>query len=662
MKNIFKVLSVLFFFSCFNYLYAQPDNMYYKDSRPWTRWWWFASEITRESVADNLLWLKNNGFGGAEIAWVYPLNRMQKDTVNYTPRQEWLSPEFSQIVTYAKKFADSLGLGCDFTFGTLWPFGDSKVPFDEATMNMIDGNWRQQITASWEYPKKGFVIDHLNKKALYNYGERVGNSLKQALEGSKSGLFCDSWEVETRYLTTYGFEDTFFKKYGYNLFLYKDSLYSNNEPYKSVRYDYMKLLSEYVIQEFYKPYTKLCNDLGAFSRVQCSGAPCDIISAYSAVDVPESEALLFEPTFSNIVASAASLSGKRIVSAETFTCLYGWPRIHLGEEQTADLKLLVDALFANGVNHIFWHGKPYNTVGTDTTRFYASVHVGSSGSLAEEIPAFNKYMEKVSSVMKEGNIYSDVAVYLPTEDCWIAGELPVEKQFIWAWGEYEQRYTYLPDELKGYRPLWINSEFLNKAEYSEGLLKTGDCEFKALYVDVKYLDIEALKKILELAKKGFPVCLKQIPEEPGFIKSGEKYKSLIDDLLKCGNVKTKWKDIGSVKPFITGNINFDYWCRETSGGLYIFFANPKSRNLSFPLEYGQSYNTEKYSSAIAVQYNQTVYPFHLEFEPYQSLLVKIDNVTKKSGFIDISFIPKTPVVIPRVKSGKELWEVEKPGK
>ena len=211
MTNYIKLL-ILFFLSLNNIAAAQVRDGFYKDSRPRTRWWWFAAEIDKASVADNLIWLKNNGFGGVEIAWVYPLNRMNKDTVNYTPRQEWLSNEWSQMVAYAKKCADSLGLSCDFTFGTLWPFGDSKVPFNEATMNMIDKNWRQEITASWEYPKKGLVIDHLNKKAFYNYGERVGNALKPGLEGSKSGLFCDSWEVETKFLSTTGFENAFIKK------------------------------------------------------------------------------------------------------------------------------------------------------------------------------------------------------------------------------------------------------------------------------------------------------------------------------------------------------------------------------------------------------------------------------------------------------------------
>ncbi len=71
-----------------------------------------------------------------------------------------------------------------------------------------------------------------------------------------------------------------------------------------------------------------------------------------------------------------------------------------GKEQVADLKLVADALFANGVNQVIWHGMPFNPVGIDTIMFYASVHVGRKGNLAKDIPAFNSYMTKVCGYMK----------------------------------------------------------------------------------------------------------------------------------------------------------------------------------------------------------------------------------------------------------------------
>jgi hypothetical protein len=629
----------------------------YRDSRPWTRWWWFASVITKADIADNLAWLKDNGFGGVEIAWIYPLNRMQKDTVHYAERQAWLSPEWTEMTAYAKQCADDLGLGCDFTFGSLWPFGDTKVPFEEAAMNMNDPKSRQEITASWEYPKKGYVIDHLSRNAFSHYAERTGNALRPALRGSVSGLFCDSWEVETKYLTTPGFEKRFSERYGYSLSDYVDGLYSNSEPFRSVRYDYMKLVSEYVIEEFYKPFTQKSHELGAYSRVQCAGAPCDIISSYAVVDVPETEALLYEPAYANIVASAAALAGKRVVTSETFTCLYGFPNDHQSEEQTADLKLLADALFANGVNHIIWHGKAFNLAGQDTTKFYASVHVGKNGSLAAEIPAFNKYMEKVSSYMKQGTTLSRVAVYLPTEDGWIAGELPIEKQFIWVWGAYEQRYTYMPEELKAWRPLWINGEFLKKATFQDGRLQVGDLSFAALYIDVRYMDMAALQRVAELAEHGLPVCLKQVPGEPGLRKTGDAYKALIAKLMQFDHVKTSWDAMNAIPPVIAGAERFDYWCRETGEGLYVFLANPKSKNLKFPLDYGQSLNKQTEIVSVAIHFRGKTIPLALKFDPYQSLLVKIDN-DNKATMIDISFTPKTPIFKARVKKGREKWEVE----
>jgi len=102
-------------------------------SKPYARYWWFASEIKKGDIKYNLDWLKQNGFGGVELAWVYPLNSRHRNLdTTYTPRQQWLSPEWQDVVSYAMLYADSLGLACDLTLGTLWPFGDSYVRYERA--------------------------------------------------------------------------------------------------------------------------------------------------------------------------------------------------------------------------------------------------------------------------------------------------------------------------------------------------------------------------------------------------------------------------------------------------------------------------------------------------------------------------------------------------
>ena len=108
------------------------------------------------------------------------------------------------------------------------------------------------------------------------------------------------------------------------------------DSFPDVRYDYMLHMDEYVTNGFYKPYVQKCKELGAWSRVQCLSAPADVMTLYSLVDIPETEAMLNNPNFSRIVSSSACLSSKYLVSSETFTCMYGFPATYLRQEQTAD--------------------------------------------------------------------------------------------------------------------------------------------------------------------------------------------------------------------------------------------------------------------------------------------------------------------------------------
>ena len=119
-------------------------------------------------------------------------------------------------------------------------------------------------------------------------------------------FFCDSWEVDPLQLGYEGIFVDFKKKYGYDLASYKDDL----DHHTDVRFDYRKLLSDKILSSFYEPYGRICHNAGAKARVQCHGAPTDILAAYALSDIPESESLLFDPDFSLIAASAAALTDK----------------------------------------------------------------------------------------------------------------------------------------------------------------------------------------------------------------------------------------------------------------------------------------------------------------------------------------------------------------
>ena len=606
----------------------------YGSSKPYTRWWWFASIIKNEDIKDQLDWLKQNNFGGVEIAFVYPVNKNPKAV-----RIPWLGKEWQGAVSYAKQYADSIGLGCDFTFGTLWPFGGTFVKDSDRTRIWGDPGFKQPLAKSWTMPDTGNVVNHMDKGAFERYAKVMGDALSPALKGTKSSIFCDSWEVDTKYIWTEGFDKVFQKQFGYDIRPFMDSIYSKSNA--GPRYDYMKLVSKLVLNEFYLPFTQKAHELGALSRVQIAGAPVDLIKAYASVDVPETEAMLYEPGYTKIVSSAAALSGKTIVSSETFTCLYGWPSKNIRKEQTADLKLVADALFANGVNQVIWHGMPYNPKGIDTIYFYASVHVGKKGSLTEELPSFNNYLKKVSEKMRFGRTYSDIAVYLPTEDSWIAGEYPKELQSPWSWGAYEMRYEHFDPELKGYQPLWVNNDFLVRSGFKDNTLWINDLPFKMLYVDARSLDIETLKTISKLAEKGLPVCLKQKPSQSGY-KKDEDFETMLNKLQLLPNVSGDFKKLIKQAPLVQGDNIPQFWCRTDDKSATFFFANPKTEKLSYPVTYGQSYQDSTFSGNVVINIKGRSTPVELKFKPYQSLLLTIDE-KGETRFEDISFVPKTPV-------------------
>ncbi|MCP4181235.1 MAG: hypothetical protein GY756_26020 [bacterium] len=612
------------------------NKSYYRNRKPLTRWWWFSCLIEKKEIDRQLKWLKDNNFGGAEISFIYPIEGKETGF-------KWLSSEWSDLVLYTKNTAEQLDLHLDFTLGTVWPFGGSIVSKKDASKT-FSGLSEQRLTRAWDIRENaaGYILNHMDKSALRRYFNKIYSALKPALEaGSKSALFCDSWEVITDNLWTDRFDESFKSMFGYDLEPFK----TNIDSYEDVRYDYRKLLAKYILNEFFIPFTEYCNKVDSYSRVQCHGAPIDLIAGYVEVDVPETEAILFDPHFSSFAASAAAISGSNIVSSETFTCIYGWlphpaKAPYIKQEQTADLKLLADAMFANGTNLIFWHGMPYNPNG-EHNEFYATVHVGPDSGFADELHGFNKYMSEVSEIMSRGKTYSNIAVYLPLEDNWMKNRLPKNLERPSAFYHWELQHQKFPKNLNGYHPLWISMELLKETKITSGKLICRNAEYNELYIDVEWLDEDSLDEILRLASSGLKICLKKAPKKPGHIQT-KSYKQKLNKLSKMKNVK------GSIcaKPIIKGKDLPEFWIRHTDNEAYIFFAHPRSKSLKYPMIYGQSYSEQTIKQKVQINLFESVFDIELIFKPYHSVCLKITN-TGDIENLTFSFMPKIPKKNPK---------------
>ncbi|MBR1926320.1 MAG: hypothetical protein IJ840_00990 [Bacteroidales bacterium] len=607
-----------------------PEERLYGNCKPYTRWWWFSSQIDKRDVRDQLIWLRDHEFGGVEIAWVYPMFLDPEK-----PHPDFLSGQWREPVVYAKKVADSLGLGCDYTYGTLWPFSDVILPDGDQTRSYFDSVEVARRPLTWDHPKEARILNHLDREAFGRYAGRMDSGLGEAYKGSKSGIFVDSWEVETDYLWTPGFGKTFMDQHGYDIEPYMRSRTLKDDANSDVRYDYMKTLSGYVMDEFYGPFAENARKNGAFSRAQCGGAPTDLLTAFTLVDIPETEAILYEPCFSKIAASAATLGGKDAVTSETFTCMYGWTSLrykdghgqspHQGKEQIADLKLVCDALFAAGTNQIIWHGFAFNKVGRLDNWFYTTCQVSTRDEdnlSGDQLSEFNRYMTEVSRHMRAGHNYSDAAVYMPLEDAWMGGAYPEEvtSKMPWALGEYEMRYIQTPESLKGRQPLWVNGHFLSSAEYGEEGLRCGDAIFKSLLIDVAHMDYSSLESVLRLAKQGLPVCLVRRPQEPGVIKHDD-YESLLDQLSSLPSVSADPSALPG-KPLVEGNDIPDFWCREDGGKMFLFFANPMTSTVSYPMEYANAFNDKGSHRKVVINHHGRSDEVTLDFKPMESILIE----------------------------------------
>jgi hypothetical protein len=609
----------------------------YQSSRPYTRWWWLSGPFRQEDIAFQLDWLNANGFGGVELAWLDPTWRPRQHTET---RPEWLDEDWSALIGFTKRYADELGLGCDFTFGSGWPFGGSRVRPEDAAQT-LDGPSSQRLYGSWE-PGARLVLNHLSEPALRRYAEALAPAFAPGLAGTPSALFCDSLELDAGRIWSPELWDQFEARFGYRL--EERTELARTHPH--LRYEYRRLVGSTMQRAFFETFADVCRRLGAVSRVQCHGAPIDLLAAYASVDVPGSETLLFDPRFSRIAASAAALSGKALVSAETFTCIYGFvgpgdlrAARYWRHEQMADLKLLADAVLANGVNQIVWHGMPYNPPG-GTNEFYASVHLGPDAGFAGELPGFNEYLETVSGMLRRGRPYTNLAVFLPNEDMLLRDRIPEEQRTPGASYEWEMRRVVPPPETEGYHPLWVSEPFLRRAEYADGQIVIGEVRFAALYLDCEWLDAATLEQVARLGRAGARIVLKRQPALPG-MRRHRRYAEWLVELASLPNVRPGLAEL-DLRPLVEGPELPPYWARQGDRELLIFFAHPLARDVRYPMAYGQSFCDRPIERPLTIHFGEVSRQVTLRFEPYQSILLRLSR-DGELGELDVGYQPEAPV-------------------
>ncbi|WP_240469511.1 glycosyl hydrolase [Cyclobacterium sp. SYSU L10401] len=388
---------------------------------------------------------------------------------------------------------------------------------------------------------QGFTLDHYADSAVQQYLGHFEKAFEQDFPGIRS-FYNDSFEVYGADFTACFF-DFFEQKRGYDLRDHLPRLFADEPDENSawLKSDYRETIHDMLLENFTLPWTKWANSHGKLTKNQAHGSPGNLLDLYAAVDIPEGETFgssYFpipgirrdsadirnvdpDPIMLKFASSAAHLTGKNLVSTETFT----WLGEHF-KSAFSQAKPELEQAFLAGVNHMFYHGVTYSPEEVDFPGwlFYASLNLNTHNSLWPHFKGFNAYIQRVQSVLQAGNPDHELMMYWPVYDIWSDPEglskmLTVHGIDEWLHPTaFYQESKMLMD--KGFGLDFVSDKMIESLQVDgeQFVAANGSYRSQVLIVpEADYLPVSTLQNAITLAEKGGTVIFQKAPREvPGF--------------------------------------------------------------------------------------------------------------------------------------------------
>ncbi len=496
---------------------------------------------------------------------------------------------------------------------------------EDGTLDWVPGQGRWELLAAFcgktgQMVKRaapggeGFSMDHFSADALAVYLHRFDEAFGEG--GGVRSFFNDSYEVYHASWTP-GFFDEFLLRRGYDLrnHLKAFSETAAREYAARVKSDYRQTLAELLLGNFTVPWTSWSHGRGSLTRNQAHGSPGNLVDLYAAVDIPECEIYGHRaydipgmrintddstnvepnPMMLKLATSAAHVTGKPLISNETFTWLGEHFKVALSQCRPE-----AEEAFLAGINHLFCHGTTYSPAGAAWPGwlFYASVHFGPTNTFWPHLPGMNEYITRCQSVLQSGKPDNDLLAYWPVFDIWhnpggLEMQLSVHNIEEWLllpgidrMAETGISYDFISDAL------------LQQVEPARGELRTagGSMAYKGLVVPAcLFMPVTTLEAILELARQGGLVVFERLPEDvPGWhelekrrgtfraILGSLEFRDAGHGIRECRTGKGtvllsqdlgKALEYAGIKGERIGDYGLKYARRSAEGGKWYFLVN-----------------------------------------------------------------------------------------
>jgi hypothetical protein len=382
---------------------------------------------------------------------------------------------------------------------------------------------------------EGFVVDHYDAAAVREYQTLVGDRLMQAFgDHPPYAVFCDSLEVFQSDWTG-DFLDEFRKRRGYDLTPHLPALVFDMGPgmkTQAIRHDWGQTLTELFNERFAIPMREWARQKGTLFRMQGYGMPPAELSSSALADLPEGEGSQWKIVRASRWASSAShLYGRPVTSSETWT----WIHSPVFRATPLDLKAEADLHFLQGINQLVGHGWPYSAEGIEYPgwRFYASGALNNQNPWWIAMPDLSRYLQRMSALLRQGQPFNDVALYLPNSDAWAhfsAGRVHLIETL---------RDQVGPDVMPQVLEAGFNLDFFDddalrqvgRVEESKGVLELGPGRYRVVILPgVERMPRETLKKLADFARGGgVLIATRRLPSlSPGFLASDAQHDEIRD--------------------------------------------------------------------------------------------------------------------------------------
>lgn len=314
--------------------------------RPWAYNWWLGSAVDEENLTKELERYRAGGLGGIHVVPIYGAKGAESRYIDY------LSPRWMEMLAFAVKEGERIGVGVDMTTGTGWCFGgpnispelggrklvvkrfapaaDGKLPAVIDTKRVtvqaivaqgpngereeITGRLRGDGTLDWQPPGEGWtvglighqftgtmvkraapggqgpMIDPFSPVAMRTYLERFTAAFDAPGAARPRAMYHDSFEYFGANWSA-DLPAAFAARRGYRV---EDEIAAlagegDADRVARVRCDVGETLSDLVVEDVFPQWAEWCRQRGIKTRNQAHGAPANWLDFYTVADIPETE-------------------------------------------------------------------------------------------------------------------------------------------------------------------------------------------------------------------------------------------------------------------------------------------------------------------------------------------------------------------------------------